>query len=157
MEVKQEPTITRDQARNALECIAATVKTAFHAIEAAPYGAAKPAASALSMLEESVAGELGLEVIGHCECGVMIFDGDDYIHTRDGCNLCAECRPSDEDLAKIAAIQAACPKGDPECEAQTEDDDHGRCWSESERDYVIVDAPSGQGSASDQSDQEPAG
>lgn len=138
-----EKTITRDQAREALTCVEGVVKTALMALEKAPYGAAAKAVRALDTLPESVACELGLEVIGNCECGVIIFDGDDHIRTRDHCLLCAECRPSDEDLARIAAIQAACPKGDPECDAQTEDDDHGFCWSAADRQDEVATPPDG--------------
>lgn len=134
-----EPTITRDQAREALARVEDVVKTALSALEAAPYGVARRAVSALDALPESVACELGVEVIGNCEgCRTIIFDGDDHIHTNDGCWLCTDCRPTDEELVKIAAIQAACPKGDPECCAQTEGDDHGHCWSQDERDAVPV-------------------
>ena len=133
----EENQITRAHAREALARVEEVVKTALIALESAPYGTSLRAVKALDTLPESVACELGLEVIGNCECGTMIFDGDDYIQTRDGCNLCAECRPSDEEMAKIAAIQAACPKGDPECEAQTSDDDHGRCWGPEDRNETV--------------------
>lgn len=128
----EAPTITRAQARNALQVLNDLLGSVTPAVDAAPHSLGRAAASALHDLQDIVAGELGLEVIGSCECGVIVFDGDDYLHTRDGCSLCADCRPTDADLARIAAIQAACPNGDEDCEAQSEDD-HARCSPQTDR------------------------
>lgn len=119
--------ITRDQAREALRSIDAACKEIAPALDAAPHGLARHAVDALNRLSSSVATALGVEVIGDCEgCQTKIFDGDDHILTTDGCWLCMECKPDDEHLERLRAIQANCPKGDPECEAQTHED-HERC------------------------------
>lgn len=128
-----ENAITRTQVREALSRVEEAVKVSLDALKHAPYGEASRAVRALDALPESVACELGLDLLGHCEgCSTLVCDGDDHILTDDGW-LCVECRPSDEELERIRAIQAACPKGDPECGAQTADDDHGRCWTQEER------------------------
>ena len=143
MSEQETPTITRSQAREALLRVEEVAKIANAALNTAPYGEAHRAIKSLDALHESVACELGLEILGTCEgCNALVCEGDDHIHTNDGCWLCTECRPSDADLERIRAIQAACPKGDPECSAQTEGDDHGFCWSAVERETVPTDTAS---------------
>ena len=135
---KELKPITRDQAREAIRCVEAAIELAMPALSAAPYAPAKIAVDSLNALAESVAGSLGLDTIGTCEgCETIVFGGDDHIYTRDLCVLCEECRPSDQELAALRAIQEACPKADPECEAQAADD-HDRCMTQSERDAIPV-------------------
>lgn len=62
----ETPAITRDQAREAIMRAEEVVKTAQAALAHAPYGAAHRAIKALDSLPESIACELGVEVIGHC-------------------------------------------------------------------------------------------
>lgn len=136
--MSEKATITRAQAREALLCIDAVIDLVTPALNAAPYAQAKIAFDALRSMPEAVAGELGLEVVGACEgCQTTIFDGDDHIVTNDMCWLCAECRPTDAEMAALRAIQEACPKQDPECEAQAADD-HDRCMTQAERDAIPV-------------------
>ncbi len=125
-------TITRDQARAALKAVEAASESIAAALNAAPYQIAAPAVRDLDSLPESIAAELGLEVVGCCEgCEAIILDGDDYIHTLDGCDLCEDCKPDEAHIAKLREIQANCPKADPDCHAQGEDD-HGDCLTEAE-------------------------
>lgn len=136
--MSDDKAIARSVARAALTALEESLPTIRNAVEAAPFSVAAPAMRALDSLVECVAGELGFMHAGNCEgCNTPIFDDDAAMLTTDGCWLCIDCQPSAEHMAYLREIQAACPKADPECAAQS-DDDHDSCLTDDERAAIPV-------------------